>query len=196
MVWEVRCRADVYSKDCYFFPIFFLIRGSGPPTFGTEELLFIFLKAWSYQDVNWGEVRIMENVWASWSGRGEGGTDVVSECGVDPERNHIYWKEPHLTLEQGRCELWGSMHRLIFFSVTYYSSTWSLLVESEDAEPWMWKADCKLYSDFWLQSIGSPTPLHCSRVSCSSLTTGNSTKLWKGGQPRKKDRSKIIPILE
>ena len=66
-------------------------------------------------------------------------------------------KDTQLTLKQRELELCGSIYTLIFLSSKYYvCGLW--LVESVDTEePWIWKADSKLYTD---------EPPRCSGVNC------------------------------
>lgn len=53
------------------------------------------------------------------------------------------------------------------FSVNMYCITiWSPVVESTHAEPRIWRADCKVITNFQQHGGLVPQPLHCSRDNC------------------------------
>lgn len=168
-------------RDCCFFPKCFLIRGSGPLTFGTEELLFVFLKVWNYQNVNMrGDVdneKCLSRLKWMWGGR----YWCLWEWSCprkEPPRMSCTWSLKNMGLNcKDPCICW------FFVNSKYYRPMWSWLVKSKDVELWMWEANCQLYLDVYSGCRGSAPlrPLYCSRVNCSSLTPGNPTKLWKGG---------------
>lgn len=75
-----------------------------------------------------------------------------------------------------------STYMPIFLNSKYYSTTLSMvgLIPGcwtlDKEEPRIWKANCKLYSNFWLHGVARgrahitlplPTRLRCSRVNCN-----------------------------
>lgn len=81
---------------------------------------------------------------------------------------NIWWSMfiMQLSVEQHGLELHGPTYMQIFVSSKYYSIAWSMvdwicrcgISDMEDLR--IWRADCKLYLDFWLcgRRISAPNP--------------------------------------
>ena len=74
---------------------------------------------------------------------------------------HIY-----LTLENTSLNCMDPLTNIFFSIYTYQSTTWSMVVESKDAEPWIWRADCKVIYRFSIMQLSVPNS-HVVRVNCS-----------------------------
>ena len=68
-------------------------------------------------------------------------------CGTQEYINHTYIHHAQLALEQYGFELHGSTYMQMLFNkyVLQYDQP---LVESEDAELWIWRADCEVICGF------------------------------------------------
>lgn len=92
------------------------------------------------------------------------------------------YKTSHRTTVDPRThgfDLGRSTYTWTFFSSKYFSTIrsmagWIHVWGTEDTEePHLWRADCKLYMDFWQHKWLCPSPLYCLRVNCSSRTKMN-----------------------